>query len=123
MNVTVKTKIRYKGQEYSSVNELPAEVRSAYEQTLVNGLVGTKNSAINTRLVFNGQQFSSPGEMPAAEKKVYDDVVQLIRDGADQSATPAPEIGWLMKGQLKVVIVVAGAMLALALVMAARSFL
>ena len=123
MNVTVKTKIRYKGQEYSSADELPAEARSAYEHALANGFGATKNSGVNTRLVFNGQQFSSADELPSAERKLYDDAMQVVRDGGNQTVTPAPDTGWLTKGQLKVIMAVAGAVLALALVMAARSLL
>ena len=34
MNVKIKTKIRYKGQEYSDPNQLPPEVRAAYEKSM-----------------------------------------------------------------------------------------
>ena len=34
MNIQVKTKIRYKGQEYASPDDLPAEARSAYDAAM-----------------------------------------------------------------------------------------
>src|SRR5437762_2550192 len=37
MKIDVKTKIKYKGQEYSSVEELPPEVRAAYEKAMATG--------------------------------------------------------------------------------------
>jgi len=45
MKVNLKTKIKYKGQEYSSVEELPPEARSAYEKA-----IAADSAAISTKI-------------------------------------------------------------------------
>jgi hypothetical protein len=108
MNVTVKTKIRFNGNEYSSPDELPPEARSAYERAMAGGSDPTANRGITTRLVVNGQQFSSPAEMPAAERKLYDDAMQLVHDNAPAAATISKQSpadpGWLTKRQIQLII-------------------
>jgi hypothetical protein len=80
MNIKIKTKIRYKGQEYASPAELPAEARSAYAQA-ISGTPTASNSAVSKKIMLNGQEFSNENEMSAAERKLYDDAIQLMRDG------------------------------------------
>jgi predicted urease superfamily metal-dependent hydrolase len=75
MKINVKTRINYKGQEYSSVDELPPEVRSAYEKAVAAGSVSG-----NTKIVFNGTEYTSPEQMPAAERQLYEDAIKLAHD-------------------------------------------
>src|SRR5205085_3833237 len=82
MKINVKTKIKYKGQEYSSVEELPPEVRSAYEKAM-----GAGGASGSTKIVFNGEQYASLEQMPAAERQLYEDALKLARDSG--SAPPA----------------------------------
>jgi hypothetical protein len=84
MKINVKTKINYKGQEYSSVEELPPEARSAYEKAVAAG-----DASGSTKIVFNGKEYTSPEQMPAAERQLYEDAIKLAHDSA--SARPAPE--------------------------------
>jgi thiamine pyrophosphate-dependent acetolactate synthase large subunit-like protein len=82
MNINVKTKIRYQGREYASPEELPAEVRAAYEQAMSGTPGVAAASAISKKIVLNGQTFSNEDEMPAAERKLYDDAIKLMRDSS-----------------------------------------
>ena len=75
MKINVKTKIKYKGQEYSSVEELPPEVRAAYEKAMATG-----GASVSTKVVFNGQQYASLDQMPTAERQLYEDALKLSRD-------------------------------------------
>jgi hypothetical protein len=75
----VKTVIRYKGQEYSTADQLPAEVRSAYEVAFAKGIAAIPGA--KQQIVFNGQHFASADEMPPAEKKLYEDAMGLVEDG------------------------------------------
>jgi hypothetical protein len=75
----VKTVIRYKGQEYSSADALPAEARSAYEAAFAKGIAAIPGA--KQQIVFNGQHFASADEMPPAEKKLYEDAMGLVQDG------------------------------------------
>src|SRR5437868_13688087 len=75
MKVNVTTKITYKGQEYSSVEELPPEARSAYEKAMAAG-----GETTNSKIVFNGQEYASSEQMPAAERQLYEDALKLTHD-------------------------------------------
>ena len=75
MNIkfNVKTKIRFNGQEYASVEAMPAEVRKVYEQAIANAQVHR-----STKVVFNGQTYGSLDEMPADIRSQYDQVMALV---------------------------------------------
>jgi hypothetical protein len=75
MKINVKRKIKYKGQEYSSVEELPPEVRAAYEKAMA-----TSGASVSTKIVFNGQEYASLDQMPAAERQLYEDALKLTHD-------------------------------------------
>ena len=66
VSITLKTKIRYNGQEYSSPAELPPDVRVAYEEALHDG--------VKKKFVFNGEQFASEEAMPADLRKLLPSV-------------------------------------------------
>ena len=75
MKINVKTKIKYKGQEYSSVEELPPEARAAYEKAIATG-----GASVSTKIVFNGQEYASLDLMPAPERQLYEDALKLTHD-------------------------------------------
>jgi hypothetical protein len=75
MKINVKTKIKYKGQEYSSVEELPPEVRAAYEKAMATG-----GASFSTKIVFNGQEYASLDQMPAAQRQLYELALKLSQD-------------------------------------------
>lgn len=78
--MNVKTRIKYKGQEYSSVEELPPEVRAAYEKAMADGGV----TGAGTRIVFNGKECGSLEQMPSAERRLYEDAMKLARDSKNR---------------------------------------
>jgi len=75
MKVNLKTKIKYNGQEYSSVEELPPEARSAYEKA-----IAAESAIRSTEIVFNGREYASPEQMPTAERQLYEDAMKLAHD-------------------------------------------
>src|SRR5207248_75728 len=75
MKINVKTRIKYKGQEYSSVEELPPEVRAVYEKAMATG-----GASFNTKIVFNGQEYASLDQMPAAQRQLYEVALKLSQD-------------------------------------------
>jgi hypothetical protein len=146
MNISFKTKIRYNGKDFSSVDELPPEIRAIYERALANRpnkLMSTGKKVV-TRLVVNGHEVGSTKELSEDEQKIYADAMQLLKDSgtgdlgttAAQSAMatkPLPvvsnipvtapvsapiETGWLTANQKKLVVIVAGLILIVALVIA-----
>ena len=144
MNISFKTKIRYNGKDFSSLDELPPEIRAIYERALANRpnkLMSTGTKVV-TRLVVNGHEVGSTKELSEDEQKIYADAMQLLKDSgtgdlgttAGQSATkPLPaasivsvttpvlapvETGWLTANQKKLVVIVAGLILIAALMIA-----
>ncbi|MFN2621972.1 MAG: hypothetical protein ABR611_03920 [Chthoniobacterales bacterium] len=102
----VRTVIRYKGQEYSSLDQLPAEARTAYETALAQGTTA-KPAADKEQIVVNGQRFASPDEMPAAERKLYDDAISLVRDSTTISKTPVSSSSWITPSQWRLAVLLA----------------
>jgi 2-phospho-L-lactate guanylyltransferase (CobY/MobA/RfbA family) len=88
MKINVKRKIKYKGQEYSSVEELPPEVRAAYEKAMA-----TSGASVSTKIVFNGQEYASLDQMPAAERQLYEDALKLTHDTEAIAIAPARKAG------------------------------
>jgi len=77
VSVTLKSKIRFNGQEYSSPADLPPDVRQAYEKALHQGTVVSK------RFVVNGQSFTSENQMPADIRKLCDDAMDVIENNGE----------------------------------------
>jgi hypothetical protein len=76
VSITLKSKIRYNGKEYSSPAELPADVRMAYEKALNEGTVKKK-------FVVNGDRFASENVMPADLRKLCDDLMSVIENNGE----------------------------------------
>lgn len=76
MSITLKSKIRYNGREYSSPAELPPDVRLAYERALHEG-------AVKKKFMVNGAQFASEDEMPADVRKLCDDIMSVIENNGE----------------------------------------
>jgi hypothetical protein len=109
----VRTVIRYKGQEFSSVDQLPAEVRPACEVALARGTTSAAAPAVKEQIFLNGQHFASPDEMSPAERKLYDDAISFVRENATHSTAPNSSSSWLTPNQWRLVWLIA-AMTALA---------
>jgi hypothetical protein len=76
MNVNIKTKIRYKGQEYSDVSELPAEARAAMDKAIATGAVRERFA----KITLNGQEVAG-GDQNV--QKLYDDVMKVIENNGE----------------------------------------
>jgi hypothetical protein len=73
MNVNIKAKIRYKGQEYSDPGQLPPEVRAALDKSIASGVVTRK-------ITVNGQELAGQNE---AVQKLCDDVMSVIENNGE----------------------------------------
>jgi|SRR4051794_35205161 hypothetical protein len=99
MKVNVKTTIKYNGQEYSSMEELPPEARAAYEKAIATG-----GTSVSTKIVFNGQEYASADQMPAAERQLYEDAIKLTHDsGSVVPAQKEASAGLLTRGQWRLI--------------------
>ena len=115
VSITLKSKIRYNGQEYSSPAELPPEVRIAYEKALHDG-------AVKKRFVFNGEQFANEDAMPADIRKLCDDVMGVIENNGEVTIPNGKRSEPLLtKRELAVVALCAGGIVVLILARLARA--
>jgi len=108
VSITLKGKIRYNGQEYSSPAELPPDVRMAYEEALHDG-------AMKKKFVFNGEQFANEEAMPADVRKLCDDIMGVIENNGEVTLPNGKSEPLLTKRELAVVALLAGGIVALVL--------
>jgi hypothetical protein len=106
-DITVKTSIRVNGKHYASVEDMPADVRHAYERALsmsggnTHSLLTFASSSGNaqvatvSRIVINGQEYATVDQMPADVRRLYDGIVATLE--ADQ--TPGASAAAVEAGQ------------------------
>ena len=112
MNIKIKTKIRYKGQEYSDPSQLPPEVRAAYQDSM-------KSGSATKKIVFNGEEFANQSEMPADVRKLYDGVLSVIENNGEVTLPATrPSEPLITKRQMRMILVVVAAVLVAAAALA-----
>jgi hypothetical protein len=75
----IKRKIVVNGREYSSVEEMPEDIRRAFERAIA-GTSGAGVGGAATRIVFNGREYGSVTEMPEDVRRLYDDAMSMVQD-------------------------------------------
>ena len=108
MSITLKTRIRYNGQEYSSPAELPPDVRLAYEKALHDP--STKKFTF-----INGQKFANEEAMPPDVRKLCDDVMGVIENNGEVTIPNGKTEPLLTKREVTIVAVFTGGIIALVL--------
>jgi hypothetical protein len=79
MQVSFNSKIRYKGQEYDSIEEVPAEIRAPLDKALARVWSGTKGAPeLNSRIVINGHEFANTSELPPRYRRLLDDSLYAL---------------------------------------------
>lgn len=66
-NLSIKKKIVVNGHEYGSVEELPDDLRQAY-----NRAMSTVPELSKAKIVFNGREYGSKEEMPSEVRSIYE---------------------------------------------------
>jgi hypothetical protein len=89
VSITLKSKIRYNGQEYTNPAELPPDVRLAYEKALHDG-------ATKKKFVVNGQSFASEDAMPGDVRKLCEDVMGVIENNGEVTLPSHERSGQLL---------------------------
>jgi hypothetical protein len=84
VNFNVKRKFIVNGKEYKSVEEMPPELREAYEKA-VRSETGVRiekpQARVKTKIVFNGKEYENLEAMPADVRRVYLSVMKSIETG------------------------------------------
>lgn len=89
--MVVKTKIRVNGKDYAGVEEMPPEIRAAYERAIASlsgqppqpsGVtsvsIGRTATTLTSTITFNGQTYHSADEMPADVRTLYNNVIATV---------------------------------------------
>jgi hypothetical protein len=113
--VNIKTKIRYKDQEYSDPNQLPPEARAAYEKAMAG------KSPIKKKVVINGEEFSDETEMPDDARRLYADIMSVVQNNGHVTLPGASfSDEFLTKRQVCAIVSVLGTLGLVALLIIAR---
>ncbi len=90
ISFNVKSRFVVNGKEYGSVEEMPEEVRAAYEQAVKasSGHGRTASHATGkTRIVFNSREYANEDAMPQGERELY----TFVRNELERKGIPLPE--------------------------------
>lgn len=90
VNFNVKRKFIVNGKEYASVEEMPPELREAYEKAVRSGAgvrIEKPQVSVESKIVFNGQEYRSLEAMPAEVRRLYQSVMKSVETG-----TASPEL-------------------------------
>jgi hypothetical protein len=84
VNVNVKRKFKINGKEYNSIEEMPPDIRNAFEKAMASqaGSDHQINPAtIHTKIIFNGKEYSSIDVMPQDVRQLYEKVLKAAETG------------------------------------------
>jgi hypothetical protein len=84
VNFNIKRKFIVNGKEYSSVEEMPPELREAYEKAVGSGTgvrIEKPQARVTTKIVFDGKEYENLEAMPADVRRVYLSVMKSVETG------------------------------------------
>ena len=95
MNARTKTNIRFNGCEYANADEMPEDVRAAYDRAVddVPPLhSGARIAAkLKARIIVNGTEFDHPGEMSVDDRhSLHEALEALCQLGTSVSTAAGP---------------------------------
>lgn len=82
MSARPKTNIRFNGREYANADEMPSDVRAAYDRAVDDvGLLhsGARLAAkLNAKIIVNGNEFNNAGEMSVNDRHLYHEALEAL---------------------------------------------
>jgi hypothetical protein len=81
ININVKRKYKINGKEYNSIEEMPEDIRKAFEKAVISK--DGKSSQITTtnmqnKIMFNGVEYESIDAMPQDVRQLYKEVMKTV---------------------------------------------
>jgi hypothetical protein len=77
-----KTNIRFNGREYANADEMPSDVRAAYDRAVDDlGILhsGARLAAkLNAKIIVNGNEFNNAGEMSVDDRHMYHEALEAL---------------------------------------------
>jgi hypothetical protein len=85
ININIKTKVRFNGQDYDSVEAMPPDIRQKFEKIMA-GMQKPDGSRVviqtSKKVVFNGQEYAGVEAMPEEVRRQYHQIMNTIdKDG------------------------------------------
>jgi hypothetical protein len=78
----VKTNIRFNGREYANADEMPSDVRAAYDRAVDDMALlhsGARLAAkLNAKIIVNGNEFNNAGEMSVDDRHLYHEALEAL---------------------------------------------
>ena len=82
MNARTKTNIRFNGREYANADEMPSDVRAAYDRAVDETAElhsGARLAAkLNAKIIVNGSEFNNAGEMSVDDRHLYHEALEAL---------------------------------------------
>jgi hypothetical protein len=102
VNVNVKRKFKINGKEYNSIEEMPQDIRDAFEKAMASktGSGLQMNPApVQTKIIFNGTEYQSIDAMPQDVRQLYEKVLKAAETGtAPANIITANDISGMQAG-------------------------
>lgn len=114
MKASLRTKIRYHGQDYSSLEELPAAAREAYRKANASGTVALNH--VLDKILLSGHRFGDKGGI----RWLYDDVMSVVENNG-QVTLPSSSEPLLTKRQIKLIVAFVSALAVVAVAVVAKA--
>ena len=99
MRTRPKTNIRFNGREYANADEMPSDVRAAYDRAVDDPGVlhsGARLAAkLNAKIIVNGNELNNAGEMSVDDRHLYHEALEALftPDIAVSTADPSQTNG------------------------------
>ena len=82
MSARSKTNIRFNGREYANADEMPPDVRAAYDRA-VDDMAPLHSGArlaakLNAKIIVNGNEFNNAGEMSVDDRRLYHEALEAL---------------------------------------------
>ena len=82
MSTKPKSNIRFNGREYANADEMPVNVRAAYDRAVDDPGVlhsGARLAAkLNAKIIVDGNEFNNAGEMSVDDRHLYHEALEAL---------------------------------------------
>jgi hypothetical protein len=102
VNVNVKRKFKINGKEYGSIEEMPPDIRNAFEKAMASQAGSGQQinpATMQTKIIFNGTEYQSVDAMPQDVRQLYEKVLKAAETGtAPANIITADDISGMQAG-------------------------
>jgi hypothetical protein len=85
ININFKRKFKVNGKEYNSIEEMPYDIREAFEKAMASQADSShqvKPTTMQTKIIFNGTEYKNIDAMPQDVRQLYEKVLKAAETGA-----------------------------------------